>query len=165
MAARLGNETAIAAIKHARSEQHTAEQDIVDLQLALPEAQAQLASAERAAASARHAVAKVIAEQKMRVRVEVAGKIDAAIADFTRLFNEYEKLGHEIINTDVLPQQMFGSVNHDGAIGLRRVRAALSKPFDRIMPNALRDEMNKEDLATSEARHWNLAPIESEKAA
>jgi uncharacterized protein YdcH (DUF465 family) len=119
MAARLGDAAAIAAIKHARSEQHTSEQDIIDLQLALPEAQAQLANAEKAAASARHAVAKVIAEQKMRARVEVAGKIDAATADFTRLFNEYEKLGHEIINMDVMPQQnMFGSVSHDGALGL-----------------------------------------------
>jgi hypothetical protein len=50
------------------------------------------------------------------------------IADFARLFHEFEKLGHEIINTDVMPQQnMFGSVNHDGALGLRRVRAALPK--------------------------------------
>jgi len=164
--ASLGNAEAIAQIKHARSEQNTAEQTIGDLQIALPEAQAQLANAEKAAASARHAVAKVIAEQKMRARVEVAGKIDAVIADFTRLFFEYEKFGNEIMNMDVMPQQnMFCSVNHDGALGLRRVRAALPKFFDRVFPNSQRDEMKKENLAITEARQWGLAPIESKTKA
>lgn len=163
MAARLGDATAKAAVAHARSEQHAAEQDIVDLQIALPEAQAQLAAAEKVAATARHAVAKVIAEQKMRARIEVACQIDAVIADFTRLFNEYEKLGHEIMNMDTMPHNMFGTANHDGS--LRRVRAALPKCLDRVYPNALFDEMKKESLKITESMCWNLAPLESEKAA
>jgi len=62
--ASLGDATATAAVKHARSEQHNAEETIGDLSIALPEARAHLAEAEKAAASARHAVAKVLAEQK-----------------------------------------------------------------------------------------------------
>jgi len=101
----------------------------------------------------------------MRERIEVAGKIDAVISDFTRLFNEYEKLGHEIINMDVMPHNMFSSANHEGAIGLRRVRAALSKPFDKIVPQTLFDEMKWENLATTEARQWSLPPDASETKA
>ena len=164
--ASLGNAEAIAQIKHARTEQHSAEQTTADLQIALPEAQAQLAIAEKNAEGARHALTKILAEQVMKKRIIVAGKIDAAIADFTRLFNEFEKLGHEIINMDVMPgQNMFGSVNHDGALGLRRVRAALPKLFDRVFPNAQHDEMKKENLAITEARQWGLAPVESETKA
>jgi hypothetical protein len=164
MSARLGDATAIAAIKHARGEQHTSEQDIVDLQLSLPQAQAQLAIAEKNAASARHAVAKVIAEQKMRARIEVCRKIDAVIAEFTSLFNLYEKLGHEIINADVMPQQnMFGTANQDGS--LRRMRAALPKCLDRVYPNAIYDEMKKESLDATEARQWNLPPNETDTKA
>jgi hypothetical protein len=165
MAARLGDATAIAAIKAARSEQHAAEQDIVDLQIALPEAQAQLAIAKKNAASARHAVAKVIAGQKMVARVKVAGQIDSVVADLTQLLSEFEKLGNQIANMEVaVPHNMLGMSNHENAIGLRRVRAALPKLFDRIFPNSLRDEMQKTPLEKSEAAHWNL-PLESETRA
>jgi predicted nucleic acid-binding Zn-ribbon protein len=53
--ASLGDAEATAQIKHARSEQHSAEQTIADLAVALPAAEAHLANAEKAAASARHA--------------------------------------------------------------------------------------------------------------
>jgi hypothetical protein len=75
------------------------------------------------------------------------------------------EFGRRTVTADILPQTMFGVVNHDSAIGLRRVRAALSKCFDRIFPNAQHDEMRKESLATTEERHWNLPPIESETKA
>jgi hypothetical protein len=157
---------AVSEVENARSVQAGAEQTIADLAVALPAAEAELAVAEKNAAGARRAVAKLKAEGLMKERIIVAGKIDLAIADFTRLFNEFEKLGHEIVNSGVLPQQnMFGSANHDGAIGLRRMRAALPKFFDRVYPNSLHDENTKENLSTSEARHWNLAPIESETKA
>jgi hypothetical protein len=165
MSARLGDAAAIAAIKLARGEQHVAEQDIVDLQLALPEAQAQLALAERNAESARRELAQHHAQQLQRSRIEVAGKIDAEIAELTRLLNEFEKLGHAIANMDAIPRNLYGMADHEGAIGLRRVRAALPKFFDRVYPNALHDENMKENLAISEARHWNLAAIESETKA
>ena len=159
MSARLGDATAIAAIKHARSEQHAAEQDIVDLQIALPEAQAQLASSERDAASARHRLAKLLAEGKMKERIAVAGELDVAIANLARLYDEYSRLGREIVNMpDALPQNSFVMVNHEGAMGARRVAAAMPPFVQKLFPGSLHDEQKKEPLAVTEARHWNLAP-------
>jgi hypothetical protein len=167
MGARLGDATAKAAIAHARSETHAAEQDVIDLQIALPEAKAQLASAERDAAGARRAVAKVMAEQLMKKRIEVSGRIDSVITDLlTPLLDEYEKLGGEIVNMpDVVSRSIFGVASNESALGLRRVRAALPKIFDRIYPNAQYDEMKKAPLEKSEAEHWNLPPAEAVKAA
>jgi hypothetical protein len=164
--AAMGDAHAVSEIKHARSEAATAEATIADLAVALPAATAELAAAEKAAASARHELAKLIAEGLMRKRIALAGQIDGVIADFTRLFIEYEKLGNEIINSDVMPQQnMFGSVSHDSSLGLRRVRACLPKLFDRVYPNAQHDEMQKTPLAKSEAMHWNLPDEKSAEAA
>jgi hypothetical protein len=64
----------------------------------------------------------------------------------------------------VVTSSMFGVSNHDDAIGLRRVRAALPKLFDRIYPSAVFHEMKKEVLASAEARHWNLAAEEVKAA-
>jgi hypothetical protein len=166
LAAAMQDAHAVSEIKHARSAEAEAAAKLADLAIALPAAEKKLADAERGAASARHELGKLIAEQSMRKRIALAGQIDGVIADFSRLFSEYEKLGHEIINMDVMPQQnMFGSVNHDGALGLRRMRAALPKFFDRVYPNALHDEMKKENLAITEARQWSLAPVDSESKA
>jgi hypothetical protein len=162
--ASLGEAAAIAAVEIARSEQHSAEQTIGDLQISLPQAQAKLAGAEKAAESARRELAKFLAEKIMKKRIEVAGQLDSAIAEFARLFNEFEKLGNEIANAGAVPRNMFGVSDHDGAIGLRRVRAALPKFLDKVFPNSLHDENFKESLAVSEARHWNL-PAESETKA
>jgi hypothetical protein len=162
--AAIGETAAIAAVKRARSEQHNAEEIIGDLSLSLPQAQAKLADAEKAAGAARHALAKLHAEGLMRKRIDLSGEIDSVVAGLTPLLIEFEKLGREIANTPgILPSNMFGMVNHDD--GLRRVRACLPKLFDRIYPNALHDEQKKEALKISEARHWNLPPIESETKA
>jgi len=165
--ASLGDDAeAVAQIKHARSEQHSAEQIIGDLQIAHPEALASLAEAEKIAAGARNALAQFMAGQVMKERIALAGQIDSVVADLTQLLVEFEKLGHEIANSPgIMPSNMFGMVSNDDAIGLRRVRASLPKIFDRVFPNAQHDEMKKENLATTEARHWNLPPIESEEKA
>jgi molecular chaperone GrpE (heat shock protein) len=159
--ASLGEAAAIAAVEIARSEQHSAEQTIGDLQISLQQAQAKLAGAEKNAESARRELAKFLAEKIMKKRIEVAGQLDAAIADFARLFNEFEKLGHEIANAGAVPRNLHGMADHEGAIGLRRVRAALPKFLDKVFPTALHDENLKENLAITEARHWNLQPLES----
>jgi uncharacterized membrane protein YdfJ with MMPL/SSD domain len=134
--AAMGDAVAIEAVTAARSEQSSAEQTIADLQIALPEAMAQLAEAEKAAAAARHAVAKAKAEEAMKKRIAKAGEIDAAIADFARLYHEYEALGREIIDMpDALPPSVHGIRNYEGAVGLRRVAAALPpscKDFSRV---------------------------------
>jgi hypothetical protein len=91
----------------------------------------------------------------MREGVLLAGELDVAIANFARLYDKYEKLGREIVNTpDALPQNMHGMVNYEGA---RRVAAALPPFVQKLFPGSLHDEMKKEPLAISEARHWNLA--------
>jgi hypothetical protein len=165
--AAMGDANSVSEITHARSSQTSAEQTIADLaDIALPAATTHLANAERAAASARRNLAQYHAGLLQRRRVEVAGEIDSVIADFVRLFGEFEKLGHEIANSEVMPQQnMFGSVSHDGAIGLRRVRAALPKFLDGVYPNSLHDEAKKEALAITEARQWALAPVAVETKA
>ncbi|WMT77454.1 hypothetical protein [Bradyrhizobium sp. Ash2021] len=163
--ASLGDPAAIEAIKAARSEQHTAEQTISDLRIALPEAEANLAIAEKAAESARRALARFAAEGLMRKRVDVAAQIDIVTADFARLYAEYERLGREIINMEALPRSSAGMNDHDGATGARRVRASLPKFFWRLFPGAITDEMKHEPLAVSESRYWNLAPEQAEKAA
>jgi hypothetical protein len=160
------NETAaVAAIAAARSDLLAAEQTINDLEIALPAAEAQLAIAQKAATSARHELAMLHVGVLIRRRIDVAGQIGAVVADVARLYGEYEKLGREIINmpdaTVVLPN-MHGISNFEGVLGARRVRASLPAFFWKLFPGAIHDEMKTENLATSEARFWNLPP-EQEK--
>jgi hypothetical protein len=163
--ASMGDAGALAAVKHARSEQHTAEQTIDDLKIALPEAEAQLAAAEKAATSARNQLARFNAEILMRKRIDVAGQLDAAIAAFADLYREYEKIGDEIINMpDVMPRNLHGISNVEGTVGARRVRASLPRFFWKLFPGAIHDETNTKNLAAAEARFWNLAPEQTEKA-
>jgi hypothetical protein len=76
-----------------------------------------------------------------------------------------EELGREIVNMpDALPSNMHGISNHEGAVGLRRVRASLPAFFWKLFPGALHDEMKTENLAASEARFWNLSPEQPEQA-
>lgn len=162
--ASMGDAAAIAAAKHARDAQRDAESTIDDLRVALPAAEEQLVAAEKAAASARHALAKLQAEKLMRQRIDVAGKLDAAISEFARLYSEFEKLGHDIVNMpDALPKNLHGMSNVEGALGARRVRASLPAFFWKLFPGAIHDEMKTENLATSESRFWNL-PEQPEKA-
>jgi hypothetical protein len=161
--AAMGDAVAIEAVTAARSEQSSAEQTIADLQIALPEAMAQLAKAEKAAAAARHAVAKAKAEEAMKNRIAKAGEIDAAIADFARLYHEYEALGREIIDMpDALPPSVHGIRNYEGAVGLRRVAAALPPFMQRFFRGALHDERKREPLAVTEARHRGLPAVEED---
>ncbi len=163
--ATMGDAAAVAAIKLARDEKQNAEQIISDLKFALPEAQAQLAAAEKAAASARHALAMLQAEKLMRQRVDVSGQIDQVNAESARLYRVYEELGREIVNMpDVLPRNMHGMNNHEGAVGARRVRAALPAFVQKLYPGSLHDEMKKEPLAVTEARFWNLTVDTTTKA-
>jgi hypothetical protein len=162
LAATLGDANAIAAIKKARSEQLNAEQILADLRIALPAAAAELVAAEKAAESARRALAKLQAEEIMRKRIEVAAELDVAVATVARLYGDYEKLGREIVNMpDILPRSVAGVSNFEAAIGARRVRASLPAFFWRLFPGAINDEMKQESLATSEARFWNLPPVET----
>jgi hypothetical protein len=163
--AAMGEPAAIEAIKHARSDQLTSEATIGDLKISLPEAEAQLAIAERASASARHDLAEFNAIVLKRKRIEIAGELDKVVADFARIYGEYNDLGAAIVNMDVLPRTMHGTSNYEDAIGARRVRASLPKFFWKIFPGSLHDEMKTENLATTEARFWNLPEPEKSRAA
>ncbi len=97
----------------------------------------------------------------MRQRIDVGAQIDVVIAEFARLYGEYEKLGAQIVNMDTMPRTMHGGADYEGAVGARRLRAALPRFLEQVFPNSLHDEQKKESLATTEARFWNLAPVET----
>jgi hypothetical protein len=157
--ANLGNSDAIKEIATARAVHAAALGDTADLQQALSDAKARLVEAEAAAKTARSNLARFEVEILQRKRVDIAGKLDAVSAEFARLYREYEALGREIVNMpDALPPNMHGISNVEGAVGARRVRASLPAFFWKLFPGAIHDEMKTENLATSEARFWNLAP-------
>jgi hypothetical protein len=163
--ASLGDATAIAAVKHARSEQHSAEQTIADLQIALPEAQAQLASAEKVAASARHELAKLHGEKLMRQRVAAAGRMDAAFAEAASAYNDFERLGRELQAFPDLGIAVGGNVSHwENAAGFRRIASAMPLFFLKLFPGTWTNEAARTPLAQSEAHFWQLPPEHDEKA-
>lgn len=166
--ASLGDPHAISEIAKARSDSATAEGDLRDLQQAMIAAGVRLVEAENEAKIARSHLARFEVEILQRERIDVAGEIDKAIAQLAALCSRYEKLGREIINMPdamaVLPN-MHGISNFDGAMGARRLRAALPAFVQTLYPGSNHDEQKKEPLAMSEARFWNLPPEQPEKKA
>jgi hypothetical protein len=163
--ASMGDVAAIAAVKHARDAQRDAQSTIDDLKIALPEAQAQLAAAEKAAESARRALAQFEVIVLQRKRVDIAGELDEVSRNFERLYKIYDELGREIVNMpDAMPKSLHGMSDVEGAVGARRVRASLPAFFWKLFPGAVHDEMRTEPLATTEARFWNLPPDHDEKS-
>jgi hypothetical protein len=157
--ASLGDATAIAAIKHARSEQHSAEQTISDLQIALPEAQAQLASAEKAAASARHEIAKLHGEKLMRQRCAAAARMDDAFAAAASAYGDFERLGRELQAYPDLNIGVSGNMSHwESVTGYRRIAASLPTFFTKLFPGTWTIEGARESLAASEEKFWQLPP-------
>lgn len=157
LGAATGDSSAIAAIKHARSEQHTAEQTIADLGIALPEAEAQLANAERAAASARHELAMLQAEKLMRQRVAAAARMDAAFAESAAAYSEFEALGRELQSFPDLNIAVSGNMSHwESATGYRRIASALPVFFLKLFPQNFTNDAPRTPLAQSEAQFWQL---------
>jgi hypothetical protein len=162
--ASLGDATAIAAVKHARGEQHTAEQNIGDLTLALPEAQAQLAIAEKNAESARHELAKLHGEKLMRARVAAAAKMDTAFGELAEAFADFERLGRELQSFPDLRIAQSGNMSHwETVTGFRRIAAALPAFFAKLPSTTWSSSDARQSLAVSEANFWQLPP-EHEKA-
>jgi hypothetical protein len=164
LAASLGDATAIAAIKHARSEQHITEQQISDLQIALPEAQAQLAAAEKKAESARHELAKLHGERLMRARVAAAARMDAAFAESAAAYADFERLGRELQSFPDLNISQGGTMSHhEGVTGYRRIAAALPAFFVKMFPTSWSNNDMRRPLAESESHFWQLQPEQPEK--
>jgi hypothetical protein len=167
--AAMGDADAIAAIKHARSEQLTAEQTIGDLKVALPEAEAQLDAAKKAATFAQHELSRFEAGCLMRERVKVAARIDALLCEFSTAFADFDRLGNQIANMPGLlranPHMHGSSISQTEEIqGNRRVRSALPKVWLRFFPGALHEERPKMTLEASELQTWSsLASVETAK--
>jgi hypothetical protein len=165
--AAMGDADAVASVKHARGEQHSAEQTVADLKVALPEAEAQLAAAVKAMAFAQHELSRFEAECLAQERVRVAARIDVLITEFSNVFSDYDRLGSEIANMPGLlptnPLAVGSSISRMEEIeGNRRIRAALPKVFLRFYPGALHSERPSMTLEASEIQIWSsLASIET----
>jgi chromosome segregation ATPase len=161
LAASLGDRAAIGELAAARAVHATAVGDLADLGQALNDAAAKLWEAEAEAKGARNTLAKFEADVLKRKRVALAGEIDKTVATLASQYREYEQIGNEIVNTDPLPLNLHGMSNAEGAAGARRIRAAVPKLLEQVFQSAAHDEQKKEPLATTEARFWNLAPVET----
>ena len=164
LAASLGDRAAIGELAAARAVHATAVGDLADLGHALNDAAAKLWEAEAEAKGARNALAKFEADVLKRKRVALAGEIDKTVATLASQYREYEQIGNEIVNTDPLPLNLHGMNNAEGAAGARRIRAAVPKLLEQVFQSAAHDEQKKEPLATTEARFWNLPPVETSTA-
>jgi len=165
LAASLGDGSAIAAIKQARSEQQNAEQIISDLKFALPAAEERLAAAEKAAESARHELAKLLGEKLMRSRVAAAARMDAAFAECAAAYSDFERLGRELQSFPDLNIAVSGNMSHwETVIGFRRIAAALPVFFLKLFPQTWTNEAPRIALAQSEKDFWQLPPEQPEKA-
>ncbi len=139
--AAMGDAAATTAIKRARGEQLTAEQVIADLRIALPEAEAQLAAAEKATASARHELAMLHGEKMMRSRVAAAARMDAAFAEAASAYSDFERLGRELQSFPDLNIAVSGNMSHwETVTGYRRIAASLPPFFVRLFPQTWANE-------------------------
>ena len=164
--AAMGDAAAIAHVKHARSEQHTAERTIGDLKIALPEAESQLAAAEKAAASARHELAKLHGEKLMRARVKAAARMDAAFSEAASAYIDFERLGRELQSFPDLGIAVSGNMSHwETVTGFRRIAAALPTFFMKLFPTTWTNEDARQSLAASEEKFWQLPPEQPEAKA
>ena len=161
LAASLGDRAAIGELAAARAVHATAVGDLADLGQALNDAAAKLWEAEAEAKGASNTLAKFEADVLKRKRVALAGEIDKTVATLASQYREYEQIGSEIVNTDPLPLNLHGMSNAEGAAGARRIRAAVPKLLEQVFQSVAHDEQKKEPLATTEARFWNLAPVET----
>ena len=158
--ANLGNVQATTAIAKARAESTNAEHDRSDLQHALSQAGVKLAEAEAAAIQARHHLGRHQAGLLMRQRIRVAARIDAAIAEFSAAYSEFDDLGHKIKTMpDLLARNLHGMANSEEVDGNRRLRSALPRVFLRFFVGALHEERPAMSLEASEIQTWALAPL------
>jgi hypothetical protein len=158
-----GDAIAIAAIKQARSEQNNAEQILGDLKIAHPEAAANLANAEKAAAYARHELALHQAMGLKRQRVAAAARIDAGLAEASAGYADYHRLGVELQNfPDLHIAQGGGMAFFEGTSGVKRLFGALPSFITKLFPTAISQESSQRaPLAVSEAHFWSLPPVET----
>jgi hypothetical protein len=157
---------AISEIKAARSAETAADQSLTDLAIALPAAEAHLASAEKAAVSARHSLAMLQAEKLMRQRVAAARRMDDALAESAAAYADFERLGRELQSFPDLNFGASGNMSHyEGVTGFRRIASSLPTFFLKLFPGTWTNESARTPLAQSEAHFWQLPEPDKAKAA
>ena len=143
-----------------------AERTLSDLRLVvLPQAEAELANAERTLKSAETEFRKKEIERLAHARVGAARQIDQALADFSAAFADYEKLGRELYAAaSDFQNQISLSETFDG---MARLSAALpAKPFyDLRHRHSFAPIGTSSSLAAAEAAFWRLPAVEAVKAA
>jgi hypothetical protein len=146
----------------ARAQQTDAEQRRDDLfNRRWPAASLELAAAERAAETARRALAKPHVEALKRQRVAIGARMDKRLAEVAADYELYQRLGVEIQSYDPAPDGGM-MARHESFVGLQRISAALPACL-KTLPASHPEKYIP--LAVAEAQFWNLPPEPSEKAA
>jgi hypothetical protein len=163
--AAMNDSAATAAIQDARSAQYEAEQRLADLEIALPEARLQCAAAEKAAESARHELAKFHGEKLMRERVKAAARMDAAFAEISEAFHDYQRLGAELQSYPDLDLAQGGMAlsRWEDTAGLKRLASAVPLCLTKLPSWTWTHPSKRVPLAVAEAQFWNLPPEQPEK--
>ena len=161
-----GDVSAKNALDKLLHEDLAAERTLADLRLVLPQAEAELRTAENAHRAAEAEWRKAEVNWLAVARVKAASAIDQAFADFSTAWSEYQALGHELLNLasqDPGANALFLAETVDG-VG-RLVASLPAKPF-----LAIRERFNFMPISTSksfaaaEAAYWRLSPPVEEAA-
>lgn len=136
-------------IRHRRAD---LEAEISDLQLALEAISLPLAEAELSVTSARREVALLAARGLAEARIALAGRFDTNIAELISIIDEWQGLGHDLIETSAAK-----SINYETINSLTRLGKCLPKILQKVFPHSLHVHAEGESLAASEAALWRGA--------
>jgi predicted nucleic acid-binding Zn-ribbon protein len=163
--AALGDVAAKDALAKLLHEDIAAERILADLRLSLPQAERELANAEQAQKSAEAEWRRFEVVRLARDRVEAAGAIDQAFADFSAAWQRYSDLGRELYSvSEDNPNQIYLAEHLDGL--LRLAYALPHQPFfDLRHRHSFAQIGGGAPLAVSEAAFWRLPPAEEVRAA
>ena len=163
-----GNVAAKNTLDKLLHEDLAAERTLSDLRLVLPQAEAELRTAENAHRAAEVEARKAQVDNLARQRVAAAEEIDKAFADFSKAWAAFEALGNELLGLASQDQNANALYLSETVSGEARLAASLpAKPF-----LAIRERFNFMPISTSksfaaaEASYWRLSPpIDEVKAA
>jgi hypothetical protein len=164
LAASLGDHEAKKRLESVLDDDRRAERELQDSKLALQQAQVELRNAENAQRAAHLEFRKAEQIRLAKARVEVARKIDAAMASFSSSWAEYSDIGRALYAiSDDYPNQIYLAEHLDG---LLRLAAALPhQPFyDLRHKHSYAQLGGGQPLAISESMFWRLPAAEDAAA-
>lgn len=147
-----GNPSAMAQMLEVRRRKADLEAEIADLQLAAEAISLPLAEAELAVTNARREVALLEARGLAEARIALAGRFDTNIAELISIIDEWQGLGHDLIETNAAK-----SINYETINSLTRLGKCLPKIMQKIFPFSFHIYAEGESLAASEAALWRGA--------